>query len=77
MPTYNHARKLSSPVENLVTIDKLEGNHNSAIETDVEVNKNNNDVPKLIPVKGEEFNIPQNHIRSNAELIEGNMLITT
>ena len=71
VPTTNHKGHISSPMNSVVTTNRLQGNHNEAIEIDLQLNKNNNDVPKLVLEEDGDMNFPQNDSRSNAQLLDG------
>ena len=71
IPTHNYKGQLSSPKNSLVTTNTLQGNHNEAIEIDLQLNKNNNDVPKLVLEEDGDMNFPPNDSGSKAQLLDG------
>ena len=71
IPTHNHKGQISSPKNSLVTTNTLQGIHNEAIEIDLQLNKNNNDVPKLVLEEDGDMNCPQNDSGSKAQSLDG------
>ena len=71
VPTNNHKGNISCPKNSVVATNRLQGNHNEAIEIDLQLNKNNNDVPKLVLEEDGDMNGPQNEKRTKAQLLNG------